>query len=470
MFSSLRSRLWLSYALLAFTALFVVAAILIIYLVNNPVANRQAVARLRADETVILNEKASLATQAPAVLQSKSETYDQLFNVRVIILDRSRQILADSRLGTAPTIVIPTLRSFLLNPTIKDTSGQAWLVVLSRLGQNRFLVLGVPRPRVAILAVLADELVPVMTVAGVTALLLSLVLAILLTRWITHPLQDVVAAARAVPSGQANPLTPHGPREVQELTRSFNEMAARVQASQKSQRDFVANVSHELKTPLTSVQGFAQAILDGAADTPEARRQAAAVIYDEAGRMHRLVLDLLDLARLDAGTADLQRSPVDMAALLRNLAEKITPQARSANVEIRVEAAPLPAITGDGDRLSQVFTNLVDNALKYTPAGGRITLTASAAGSGVRVDVADTGSGIPPEAVPHLFDRFYQVDPARQGGRKHGAGLGLTIAREIVQAHGGTISVRSTPGQGSTFSVNLPLDSREAATIVRRKK
>ena len=148
----------------------------------------------------------------------------------------------------------------------------------------------------------------------------------------------------------------------------------------KSQRDFVANVSHELKTPLTSVQGFAQAILDGTADTPESHQQAARVIYNEAGSMHRMVLDLLDLARLDAGTLELQCAPVDLPALLNNIAEKFSPQAHAAGVSIQVESAALPAVMGDGDRLAQVFSNLVDNALKHTPAGGTITLRARLAG------------------------------------------------------------------------------------------
>ena len=263
---------------------------------------------------------------------------------------------------------------------------------------------------------------------------------------------------------------PRGPHEVQELTQAFNEMNSRVQASQKSQREFVANVSHELKTPLTSVQGFAQAILDGTADTPESRQQATRVIYDEAGRMHRMVLDLLELARLDAGTLDLQRLPVDLPALLNNVAEKFTPQARAAQLSIRVETTALPTVTGDGDRLAQVFTNLVDNALKNTPAGGSVTLRAALTGSEVQVNVVDSGAGISPEALPHIFERFFQADPSRPGGEKHGTGLGLAIVREIVKAHGGKISVCSAPGTGSTFTVTLPLTAPDTSSVIRHKK
>jgi signal transduction histidine kinase len=162
--------------------------------------------------------------------------------------------------------------------------------------------------------------------------------------------------------------------------------------------------------------------------------------------------------------------PVDLTGLLNSIAEKFSPQARTAGVIIHVESETLPSITGDGDRLAQVFTNLVDNALKFTPAGGSITLKTAATGSTVRVEVADTGAGIPTEAQAHIFERFYQADPSRPGGTHHGAGLGLAIVKEIVAAHSGTISVRSEPGKGSTFTVTLPLTSPDASTVVSKRK
>jgi signal transduction histidine kinase len=141
--------------------------------------------------------------------------------------------------------------------------------------------------------------------------------------------------------------------------------------------------------------------------------------------MHRMVQDLLDLARLEAGTADITMSPVNISALLNAIREKFTPQSQKAGVGVKVEvAANLPSLTADGDRLSQVFTNLVDNALKFTPVGGVITMTASLVNGGIQVSVSDLGAGIPAEAQAHIFDRFYQADPSRRGGEKHGAGTG----------------------------------------------
>ncbi len=379
-------------------------------------------------------------------------------NVRVIVFSAAREIDLDTDPEKSP---IPFPRRNLLDRNTqiaRDSAGETWIYTFSRLPNGQILVVAAPRPRVPALSIFADEFFGPILQAGLIALLLSLILAFALSRWVADPLQKVVAAARNYPAGDIQPVPPRGPREVQDLTQAFNAMVARVHASQRSQRDFVANVSHELKTPLTSIQGFAQAILDDTASTPEARRQAAQIIYDESARMHRMALDLLDLARLEAGTADLEMSAVDMGVLLQGVVDKFTPQAQKAGVTLRLDIQQdLPTVTGDGDRLAQVFTNLVDNALKFTPADGGIVLSARKAGREVDMSVADTGSGVGSEALPRLFDRFYQADPSRAGGERHGAGLGLAIVKEIVEAHGGKIGVRSQVGHGTTFTIHLPL-------------
>jgi signal transduction histidine kinase len=454
MFSSLRSRLWLSYAFLIVTALAVVAIVLILFLLRNPLLYRQTLDRLKAVEGVL-----SIGTGqfSQPKFKDRVETVAQTFDVRVLIFDSSGALLQDT--GKAASAISFPPRPLISRaiPTLRDASGKIWLYSLSSLPDGGWLVVAAPRPKVSPLSVLTDQLFAPFFEGGVIALLLSLVLAFVIARWVADPLQQLIAAARTMPAEAAQPVSEGGPREVRELTRAFNAMMARVQSSQKSQREFVANVSHELKTPLTSIQGFAQAILDGTADTPEARHQAAQVIYNEAGRMHRMALDLLDLARLDSDTADMKKSAIDMVALLNGVAEKFLPMASGAGVNLKlVLASNMPILMGDGDRLAQVFINLVDNALKFTPRDGTVTIRAVRDKGEVQVAVSDTGQGIPAEALPHIFDRFFQADSARAGGEKHGAGLGLAIVREIVAAHGGRISVRSSPGRGTAFIVHLP--------------
>jgi two-component system, OmpR family, sensor kinase len=453
MFTSLRSRLWLSYAIVIAVALGITLVVVFVFLLRNPLASRQVQDQLREVQNIILTDPQRYIDTPAAVDQLK-----QAYGVRVMFFNSKRNLVFDSNAGESS---LPFPRRNVLGraaQSARDTSGKLWLYSFDRLSADTILVVAAPRPRVAVLSIFADQfLIPVLE-AGLIALLLSLILAYAISRWVADPLQEVVHAAQTYPSGETKSLPARGPHEVQDLTRAFNSMVARVESSQKSQREFVANVSHELKTPLTSIQGFAQAILDGTADTPETRQQSVQIILNEAGRMHRMVLDLLDLARLDAGTADLKMSAVDMLALLRNIVEKFTPQAQRANVQLGLNIpAGLPVLTGDGDRLAQVFTNLVDNALKFTPGGGKVTLTALPVGDMMEISVFDTGPGIPQDALPRLFDRFYQVDVSRAGGEGHGAGLGLAIVKEIIEAHGGRISVRSELGHGTTFVIHLPL-------------
>ena len=470
MFSSLRSRLWLSYALLVVTALSVVAIVLFIYLLRNPLLYRQTSERLQAVQAVVMERGNAPQSQS---ISAAAQNASLIFKVRILLYSQDRQLIFDTYSDKKVPLPFPEKRLIPRNnPLVRDVKGTAWLYSIEQLPDNTYLVVASPRPRISILNIFANDFLPLFLQTGLVALFLSLVVAFFFARWIADPLQKVVLAARAMPSAEIKPVEPQGPHEVQDLPRAFNSMIVRTQASQKSQRDFVANVSHELKTPLTSVQGFAQAILDGAADSNETRQQAAQVIYDESGRMHRLVLDLLDLARLDAGTADITMLPVNMSALLNAIQEKFMPQSQKAGVEVKVEASPnLPNLTADGDRLAQVFTNLVDNALKFTPRGGVITIRANVLDSRkeMLISVSDTGVGIPPEAQALIFNRFYQADSSRRGGTKHGAGLGLAIAHDIVQAHGGKISVRSRLGEGTSFDVSLPLTGKSDTTIVRRK-
>lgn len=468
MFLSLRTRLWLSYAFLIVTALLVVVVIFFVYLLNNPVIYRQTSQRLETVQTVLLESQAEWANLPQDELKKELKRQDKLFDVRLMVVSPDREVLADSRGGISPALETRRLLRLLrVGQTITDSQNKIWLYTFHALDNGNFLVTTLPRPAATLLGILSDELLPPFLIGGGLALVLALFLAFWVARWVAGPLQRVVSATREFGGGEAKLLPLEGPDEIRELAGAFNAMTARVQAGQKSQRDFVANVSHELKTPLTSIQGFSQAILDGTAETPEAQKQSAGIIYNEASRMYRMVLGLLDLARLDGGIADLKREPVDLTVLLNSLAQRFGMQAQRNGITLQVKADSLPPITGDGDRLAQVFINLVDNALKFTPPSGSVRLTARSLSDMVEIKVNDTGSGISAEALPHIFERFYQADSARVG---HGAGLGLAIVSEIIKAHGGKISVRSMPGQGTEFTVLLPIVNPDASTIIRRKK
>jgi signal transduction histidine kinase len=309
-----------------------------------------------------------------------------------------------------------------------------------------------------------------MQAAGV-ALIVSIFFAWLITRWIVGPLQTTAAAARAVASGDYDQrITPSGPEETRSLAASFNEMVQQVRTSQKAMRDFVANVSHELKTPLTSIMGFAQALLDRTASDPESQERAARVIYDESNRLRRLVEGLLDLARLDSGQMSFERGPVDLNALLSTVIEKLSFKAQEKEVAVETSFADLPVVIGDGDRLAQVFTNLIDNGLNHTPREGKIRVATKLDEEWVVIDVEDSGAGIPEEELSRIFERFYRLDKARTGGSEHGTGLGLAISREIIHAHAGLISARSIPGIGSRFTIRLPIVLPHDETLARTKR
>ncbi len=475
MLSTLRSRLWLTYILVIGVMLAVIVSFLVLYLARNPGALRQAEARFRLAEETINNRAETPAGLSLDRLQQIANREDRVLGVRILILQSDGTVLIDSRKNSAaafPALLPPnrvTAENANPPPVIRDVSGGFWWYALRPMDQGSYLMIATPRPRTLLRTLLADELVGLILRAGGLATLLALLLGLAMEWWISSPLRRITHAAGEMAAGQYKPIPEEGPREVQDLAKAFNDMAHQVQITQGSQRDFVANVSHELKTPLTSIQGFAQAILDGAASQPDTLHQAAHVIYDEAGRMYRMVLDLLALARLDAGTADLQKAPLDLAALLRSVSEKLSPQAQQARVSLQSQVEPLPAFLGDGDRLAQVFTNLVDNALKFSPPGGSVIIYAGVTQGWIEVRVKDSGPGIPLEASERVFERFYQLDPARKGGSGRGSGLGLAIAKEIVVAHGGTIGVDSQPGQGSTFWVRLPAGQSDDSTFVTRR-
>jgi signal transduction histidine kinase len=228
-------------------------------------------------------------------------------------------------------------------------------------------------------------------------------------------------------------------------------MATEVGRSQRAMRQLVANITHDLKTPLTSIQGFSQAIMDGLSSDPEEHRRMAQVIHEEAEHMNGLVEDLLYLSRIDAGELTLAINDVDLDALVAATSRRTRYQAESGGVRVRL-ALDGGRVYADGRRLEQVFTNLVDNAIRFAPSGSEVLLRSYVDGSDAVVEVHNGGKPIPANALPHVFDRFFQGDPSRRRGH---AGLGLAIVQELVQAHGGKVEVQSSADSGTTFTVRL---------------
>jgi two-component system sensor histidine kinase ResE len=245
-------------------------------------------------------------------------------------------------------------------------------------------------------------------------------------------------------------------------------MVSQVQNSQHMQKEFLANVSHELKTPLTSIQGFAQAMLDGTVEVGDSHDHAVKVIYEESDRLRRLVEDLLDLARLDAGQIEFKRDLVDLTILLQSVVDRLSLRAAEKNVGLDSRVDGIESMIGDGDRLAQVFTNLLDNAIKHTPEGGTVKMHGESESGWVSIHVDDSGKGIPEEDLSNIFERFYQVDKARRGGADRGVGLGLAISRQIVEAHGGRLVAQSALGKGSRFTVQLPIVQHFDETLIHR--
>jgi len=279
-----------------------------------------------------------------------------------------------------------------------------------------------------------------------------------------NPLARVMAAADAVADGDLSVRVPEGgPGEVGRLANSFNRMVEELERTDRQRRNLTADVAHELRTPLHIIQGNLEGILDG---VYEAGPEQIELLLDETRQLSRLVEDLRTLSLAEGGQLPLKQEMVDVRELLSDVATSFSGQAEAAGVDLRMEedgasSQPL-SVTGDAGRLDQVLSNLVANALRHSSAGGAVVLRAEALPGGVRIQVADNGSGIPSEDLPFIFDRFWRGDRSRQRGGAATSGLGLAISRQLVQAHGGRIEVESQPGQGTTFTIDLPADGSGA--------
>ncbi len=303
-------------------------------------------------------------------------------------------------------------------------------------------------------------------ITGLVVAFIVLIFSMLLARRLTRPLESLTAAAEQMKSGNySQRVTPPKSRdELERLTVSFNAMAGTIESDvnelrrqEQLRRDLLANIAHDLATPLTAIQGFSEALADDVIADAGARQETAQLIGREVQRLRRLVGDIQDMTSLESGRAHLDLAPLDLHSLVDETLAVMRPECEQAGISVQNEIAPTtPLVLADSDRITQVLLNLLDNARRHTPAGGKLTVGARPAGKMLTVCVSDTGTGIDPADLPHIFERFYRVDRARTTSTG-GSGLGLAIVKAIITAHGGTISAESSMGQGTHIQFTLPL-------------
>ena len=461
-FSSINTRLWLTYILLIAFVLVAAFTGIVVAFQSSPF--------LYWKEFIRLNYVTdSLATRLNYYIEEKWKSIIKLFlaesellDVRVIVVDDGGYPTLDS--GSSQNAEFPRI-----NPSdifkrsegnirfFRDQGTQLWFYQIRPINDTYFLIAAIPRPHIQIRTIFQDELLKPLFRVGLIALAIAFLISWFIARWITRPLKNISNSAQQLASGDFPPIILEGPSEVQQLAGVINEMDLKVRKSLQSQKKFVANVSHEFKTPLTSIQGFAQAIFDGAVETEEDKKHAAQIILDETSRLDYLVNDLLMLARLDAGTMKLRKRELEIHQIIENVLEKFKFGIEKKSIMIKKKYDEESFVYVDGERIVQVFINLFDNAIKFTQAGGQIDISTKAEKGFMRVSLTDSGIGIPKEDIGRIFERFYQVDKSRYRGNDKGIGLGLPIAHQIVLAHGGGITVTSELGKGSCFMVKIPL-------------
>jgi YD repeat-containing protein len=489
-FNTLQSRLLFTHMLVALTVLVVAALLLLV--IQAPLRTETMLQRMAEwlQPTVVLARSNFASLRAAGDDATAARFFDYLHtqadaqNARILLVTQpGGAVVFDSeeRL-TGQTWQAGNARRFEFSPRrmrgggmmgvtveatrgVIDLEGSPWHYVSTTLlplydGSVDLVML---RAQPGLLRSMGESIAELPRGLLIGGLLVLAAAVFLLSRWtagaVTRNLSPLIEATRALARGNLAYRVDAAHvslAEVNALAASFNQMADRVQQSQQAQRDFVAHVSHDLKTPLTSIQGYSQALIDGTVGTPDAQQRAALIINQEAQRLTHLVEEVIDLARLESGRLHLHLQAVDANELGAEAIDGLRPLAEAANVTLEWSplSAPLP-ITADAARLRRALANLLDNALKHTPPGGKVTLAGEATEDGrqMQYTVSDTGPGIPPEEVERIWERFYRVDRARTG--RSGSGLGLAIVKEIVEAHGGSVGVESVVGQGSRFWIRV---------------
>ncbi len=474
MFDSLRSKLILAFAAIIAICLFSAGSGFVLYFRNHETeAAREKVGLMARPLALGVSYMESLGLM-PEQMRPTLEDYAEGQDVRVLLVDKaSSTVLVDTG-NTLEGKTVQDLSSggtervgpILVRQVAFTFNGQKFLLytpldtIATQITNpetfSRYRAV-VAVPEATITAAWLDILPPV-AIAGGIALIISVAIAYVLSRSMSGPLDDITKASEEMAHGHYNQqIEVRGRDEIARLATAFNAMAQEVNQSQATLRQFLADASHELRTPLTSIQGFSQAMAEGAVDDPTDMAESARIINEEAQRMRALVDDLLYLSQIETGQGQMQPEPLALDNLLNACVERFQRRAQEKDLQIESTVPPLPQVNGDARRLERVFSNLLDNAVRHTPREGTISVIAKAANGHIRVGVHNTGSFIPPEHLPHVCERFYQVNKSTND--EGHTGLGLAIASEVVHAHGGSISAQSSQKNGTEFIVTLPVKS-----------
>lgn len=395
----------------------------------------------------------------------------------VIVLDQRRvagravgplRVAYDSSGQLTPNDPVPlgketTVAGTRVREATASFVGKPYFVAALPLATRYSTWLVLARPKAAVAATATSQLVPRILGAALAGLGLALLAVMLIARAFSKPLRELKAAAEDIAAGNyGRRVGAAGPDEIGVVGKSFNRMAEAVERSRATQRDFLANVSHELKTPLTSLIGFSQALMDGSLVTDEEKAHAAGIIHEESERVLRMSQELLDLARVESGQLRFDSQPVDMGAQLQQEIEIVRQRAGARGLRLRLEVPQsLPPVLADPERLHQILENLLDNAVKYAPEGSEIAIAAEpAAGGQVGILVGnEVGTNSPDPS--RMFDRFYRADPSRSSVAG-GVGLGLAISRQLAAAQGGSLSA-SVADHRLEMRLELPAERFRAA-------
>lgn len=489
MFKSLRARLFISH--LAVIVLVFLITALVAFIPLRRAQNALEIGRIEAVANPLALQTSLLAIKTDRPNTDRATYYRlmtellsaqaQQLGARIILFDRSGQAVYD----TAPnkTFNRPTQRvihnnivtlagleteAALQNKTsstlpmrnigVRDDQ-RIFLTAIPHV-PNRVLALVIPVSRWEILKVLLP-----LSLAAIAGMLGALLATAFLSRSIARPITQLTRAADAVTAGNLNRrVAGEGDDEVGRLIQSFNTMVARLQSTYESQRRLLANVAHELRTPLTSIQGYADALNDEVIVDDAGRREALTTISEESERISRLVMQILQLARLESRQSEPHLALVDLNSVAETIIRRHRVEADQSGINLVADVNGEIEILADEALIDQAIDNLVRNSLRHTAGGGQVTIKADQFMAGnpaarrVRISVDDTGEGIPAHEIPYIFDRFRRAEANGNPDGSHsvGFGLGLAIVQEIVAGHGGTIAVASKVGQGSTFTIELP--------------